>query len=603
MADYTNRLNVIANIIDPITRTILVYPVKDAYLSEEEPVFPHGIQRMLLVNNSTPTVGRSNKTIMAFDIPQMTDTQYENLISVELILQTTVVPRRDVNIGFKYHIDDGWVEDGTTYLGQPQDEPEFVQMKTLGSLDRVLKYDITDIFTSHENKEFHFPITIMEEDNGVAGTPVMFNSREAGPKLSPVVKISYAYFPEMVDATKIDGKLTVRRNVPNNTEPYPYLPGQLDIWGGVYRAHLDGELTIKTIPVPDPNADPPVEAPELPGSMIIRRRYHSFLNGQLIVRQHKKKELDGRLDVNFYVTRPGAPNIDDPPARLPSDGRWVQPLPIPYLKGSIEIKTFPVPDPTADPPVESPYIEGQLNIRGLKELDGQLTIPRYHADDGGPDYIGPDGTPHKFGPSTTLDGQINIKVKGPEGDIDGQLTIPRYHADDGGPDYVGPDGTPHKFGPSTTLDGQLVVRRNIPNDKEKAPDLDGEIYFRTRKALLNRAIRLQKPNTDELNGNLVINTNKEEFYPADDLEGQFNIRGYTTLNAQISINFHTESTDLDAQLNIPATVDLEGSLVVKQNKDAALDGRFKINGRGFKDMIGSLNIDDGASSSYAFIID
>jgi hypothetical protein len=552
MADYTNRLNVVANIIDPITRTIFVYPVKDAYLSEEEAVFPHGIQRMLLVNNST--IGRTNKTIMAFDVPQITDTQYENLVSVELILQTTVVPKRNVNIGFKYHEDNGWVEDGTTYLGQPQDEPEIVQMKTLGSLDKNLVYDITDIFTSHENKEFHFPITIMEEESNVSGSPVMFNSREAGPKLSPVVKISYYYYPEMIDATKLDGKITIRRNVPNDTEPYPYLPGQLEIWGGVYRAHLDGELTIKAFPVPDPNADPPVEAPELPGSMNVKRRYYSFLNGQLTVRQHKQKELDGRLDVNFYVTRPGAPNIDDPPAKLPSDGRWVQPLPIPYLKGEIGITTWNVPDPNADPPVEAADLDGHLNIRGLKELDGQLTIPRYHADDGGPDY-------------------------------------------------VGPDGTPHKFGPSAPLDGELVVRRNIPNDEEPAPDLDGKIYFRTRKALLNRVLRLQKPNAGELNGNLVINTNKEEFYPADDLEGQLNIRGYTTLNAQISINFHTESTDLDAQLNIPATIDLEGSLIIKQNEDAILNGQFKINGRGFKDMIGSLNIDDGSSGSYAFIID
>ena len=63
MADYTNNLHVLADIVDPITLTIPVYPVKDAYLSQEEPVTPHGSLRYLIVNSSTDEDYLGNKII------------------------------------------------------------------------------------------------------------------------------------------------------------------------------------------------------------------------------------------------------------------------------------------------------------------------------------------------------------------------------------------------------------------------------------------------------------------------------------------------------------------------------------------------------------
>jgi hypothetical protein len=171
MAVYTNNLAVEASIIDPITKVLPVYPVKDAYLSQAEPVFPHGIQKSLILNNSTDEDFVGNKIIMAFDVPKLKDPQYENLISVTLELQCITTPKRDVNIGIKYHTDNNWVEDGTTWLGQPIDGNEIIKSKTLSATQKTLIYDITDIYKSHNNENFHFPITILERDTGITDSP------------------------------------------------------------------------------------------------------------------------------------------------------------------------------------------------------------------------------------------------------------------------------------------------------------------------------------------------------------------------------------------------------------------------------------------------
>ena len=609
MADYTNNLHVLADIVDPITLTIPVYPVKDAYLSQEEPVTPHGSLRYLIVNNSTDEDYLGNKIIMAFDIPKLKEPQYENLIAVNLVLTSTSQVKRNATLGLKYHEDNGWIEDGTTYLGMPKDDDNFFMTQSIRTSDKTISFDITDIFKSHNNNEFHFPITILETNTNKTESKLQFGSRESGIKYSPVINITYAYFAENMDTMNLNGQMIIRRNVPDANHPAPELPGQLEIWGGTYIDGIDAKVDIRTWNVPDLTADPPVLAPDLDGNINIKRTENSFLLGQLIVRQNKELNLDSTVDINFYITRRGYPNEDDPPAKLPSDGRWVQPLKTPDLNGQIDIRTWNVPDLTADPPVLPPDIDGSIVVRKTKDenldstvtineyfgdnsINGEVIINRYFADDGADDPQQP-GIIHK-----------------PSHNINSKIIINEYIADDGADDPQQP-GIIHKQ--SGKLDGQISIKTwNVPDltadPPVLAPDLDGNINIRRTKdknldstVTINEYIaddgtddprypdKIHKP-SHNIEGQIIIREDShiegliniheylvpDENHPAPDLEGTVIIRTI-------------ETKDLEGKLNIPKSNDLEGNLIITK--------------RYAKDLEGSVHIDnDSSNGSYAFII-
>ena len=554
MSDYKNRLHVVAEIVDPIIKTVSVYPVKDAYLTQQEPVSPHGIQRFLFVNQSRPEDQMGDKIIMAFDVPKLTDPQYENITSVELILQAPKIPNHNRTFDIKYHEDNNWVEDGTTWLGQPIDGNEVIKSKTLGATQKTLIYDITDIFKSHNNEEFHFPITILERDTGITDSPYQFLSRETGTKTSPVININYAYFAANMDANKIDGKVTVRRTVPNNQEPAPDLPGTVEIWGGVLYDHLDGIIRMKThyadlnddveLPYSGDTEDSIHEpAKDLNGTINVRKSLYSFLPGVINVRKTVDNEIPGEVDINLYITRPGSPNIDDPPARLPSDGRWVQPLPTPYLPGVISINTG----------YDDAGLDGYVNVRGHAELPGTVTVVRNVPND-----------------------------QEPAPDLPGTLSIHKYWADDGGPDDEINKHVPSHNLPGivnigfitdeSELEGTVIIKRNVPNDQELAPDLEGRVTI-------------------------------NEYFGQDELPGVINVKESTSLDGTVTINWYNDSTDLPGVVKIVAhkNDDLEGKIIIPDKAD--LEGFVQTRYRKTQDMEGKIYIDDGSSGAYAFIIE
>lgn len=554
MSDYKNRLHVTAEIVDPIIKTVSVYPVKDAYLTQQEPVSPHGIQRFLFVNQSRPEDQMGDKIIMAFDVPKLTDPQYENITSVELILQAPKIPGHDRTFDIKYHEDNNWVEDGTTWLGQPIDGNEVIKSKTLSATQKTLIYDITDIFKSHNNENFHFPITILERDTGITNSPYQFLSRESGTTTSPVININYAYFAANMDANKIDGKVTVRRNVPNETEPAPDLPGSVDIWGGMYKNDLPGVIRPKThyadlnfdieLPYENDTEDSIHEhAIDLAGIINVRKNLYSFLPGVVNVMKTVDNELDGRVDINIYMTRPGSPNIDDPPARLPSDGRWVQPLPTPYLPGVIGITTGD----------GDTGLDGYVNVCGHAELPGTVIVKRNVPND------------QELAP-----------------DLPGTLGIHKYHADDGGPDDEINKHVPSHNLPGTViigfipdeseLEGTVIIRRNVPNNTEPAPDLPGRVTI-------------------------------NEYFGQGELDGTLNITAQDAIDGTVTIDWHNDNSDLPGVINIIGhrNDDLEGRVVIPAHTD--LEGIVRTRYRKTQDMEGKIYIDDASSGAYAFIIE
>ena len=604
MADYTNNLHVLADIVDPITLTIPVYPVKDAYLSQEEPVTPHGSLRYLIANNSTDEDYLGNKIIMAFDVPKLTEPQYENLIAVNLVLTSTSQVKRNATLGLKYHEDNGWIEDGTTYLGMPKDDDNFFMTQSIRPSDKTISFDITDIFKSHNNNEFHFPITILETNTNKTESKLQFGSREAGIKYSPVINISYAYFAENIDTMNLNGQMIIRRNVPDANHPAPELPGQLEIWGGTYRHHIDGQVNIRSWNVPDLNDDPPRPAPDLEGTATIRRTNNSFLEGQLVVRQNKESNLNGTVDVNVYITRRGYPEEDDPPARLPSDGRWVQPLKTPDLKGQVSINGWDVPGPNNEPPapdlegtiiiqkIKDEYLNGTVSINNndaINDIDSTVIINKYFADDG------------------TDDPQDPGKIHKPSHNIDSKIIVNEYFADDGTDDPNQP-GIIHKQ--SGKLDGQVSINSwNVPgpDNEPPAPDFEGTINIRrSEDADLNSTVTINEYIADDGTDDP---QKPDKFHkPSHNIEGQLIIREDAYINGTVTIHEYFvpdenhPAPDLEGTVIVRTveTIDIEGTLNIPKKDD--IEGTVTIVKRYVKDVEGIIDIDTGSNGSYAFII-
>ena len=644
MAVYTNNLAVEASIIDPITKVVPVYPVKDAYLSQAEPVFPHGIQKSLILNNSTDEDFIGNKIIMAFDVPKLKDPQYENLISVTLELQCITTPKRDVNIGIKYHTDNNWVEDGITWLGQPQDNPEYIQMKTLPANATKLVYDITDVFTSHQNTEFHLPLTIMEQESNTTQRKVQFYSREAGTRYSPVLKISYAYFAEMMDAKKIDATVKIRRCVPdNNVFPpvkAPELRGTVEIEGGISSSYFPAKGTIPGVITLDTHSNDPkspyykqedgLQPDDLNGTLVVRKNIYNFmpdfdnLAGNVTIRQftenifpaYEPEGITGKADINIYVTR----------KRLPSDGRWVRTCDDPdenqrandpaELIGNISIKTWHRVLNNDDPDSPAIYnpsplddeanihepafsLPATVNVGYFPKLEGHMMILKYHAVlNSDPPVELPselDGSPYPYDRyihANEVKCTVKVRRYVPSESedppkLDGHLAIAKYFAVlNTDPPAELPsefDGEPEahfKYVRANDVKAVVTIRRNVPNETEDAPEIkDGKVFIKTYNCTINNAL-------NDFVDPSPLNTEKEEFYPAKDLEGAVRIRDY---------DYFPPKKDKEGNPIVPGNITIHEYFVPDPEaeppvKAPELNGHIMVIGHRYEDLGGHISI-------------
>ena len=205
-----NRMAISTKVVPAPQRTVNLYPVKDAYVSLENPVFPFGRYNTLTIQNSET---KANKALMAFDIPEIDPVDFGNLAKVTLTLYPMYSHNRDVHLILKYHQDDGWPENDITWMGCPVEYPEIVARATLLAGEQQVSFDLLNIFKQNGIDYNHYAFTIIEDpEYGEQDTPLDIGSRESiGTSRAPKLSYTYNYYPENFDVAELDVKFAVRR--------------------------------------------------------------------------------------------------------------------------------------------------------------------------------------------------------------------------------------------------------------------------------------------------------------------------------------------------------------------------------------------------------
>ena len=578
--DYRNNLHVVASVVPPPTKVYRLPPVKDAYITQEYPYDEFGDFGLLQLKSSTVENQLTSKIIMVFQVPTLKDDIYDNLTNVNLVLNSPNKFNRKVNVQIKYHTDTDWIEDGTSWLGQPRDLDPIIYETTLNSTNREFRWNIKDIFMSHKNQPFEFAITILEDPNDGDQNEVLFYAKEAGKYLCPAIEFTYQYFPDNLDLQDFKGTFTVRRTIPNKFEVTPDLPGIIIVNKGISDDWIPGIIDVKTYN----------DQKELPGNIIVRRQFKHFSPpGILKVKQfvdadhpfNKIPDLEGIINTKMFKADSGS--------RIPADPDWLYRVPSADLVGIIQPTTVD----------DQNELNGTLIVCAKKDVEGQLIVKKYIAQPTpGTTPISP-GTQY-INPSD-LNGILTTRVS--------ILTNPGLKPGD--PGYIQmPD-----------LEGQLIVKKYITQPTPSTPIPEGNIYT----------------NPHEIPG--IINVSHQVpsiFEPAPDLEGILNVRTYIAdddIGSTTTETIHTPSSTLNGTLTVSSRKELEGFIIVKTYYDqkdlhgqltvkhdeesdlngiinvraySYLDGTLTVSPRRTSDLVGILEVETEetsmAKNAYAFIM-
>ena len=487
--DYvSNKMLVLSEIVSPPVKTVRYTPIKDAYLSQYFPIESFGSFQNLLLNSGEIT---ENKIIMTFRIPALTKEVLENITTLKLVLWISAGNDRNAKIQLKRHYDNDWVEDGTTYVGQPYEYPEVISEVEIKPKDLKIEFNLMDILYDEllKGEEISLAYTVVEnlaED----GTQPEINiySREFGianPKYyykAPAIELSYEYFPENIEIIDLPSQFTIQRVMdgsdPNN--PAPDLPGIFEIKSKYIQEDLISMFTVTTYTGED----------DLEGKFTIQRYgYTIALEGQFTIRRNipnateKTPDLPGQVTIPLYLADDGV-NPDPDPTKF-----YVVHKAAPYLESIFKVKTYVADGEPDDPKIpwevhEDPAeLEGQFDIKvaipdsAAPSLDGEFRITLFWADDEPDD---PDIPWEKHVDAPYLEGQFTIRRHVPDKftnapELEGIFIIPIYLVDDEPYDKDKPWEI-HESSPY--LEGQFTIRRNVPDQYESAPDLESEFYVK-----------------------------------------------------------------------------------------------------------------------------
>lgn len=563
--DYRNNLHVVASVVPPPTKVYRLPPVKDAYITQEYPYDEFGDFGLLQLKSSTVESQLTSKIIMVFQVPALKDDIYDNLTNVNLVLKSPNTLNRNVHVQVKHHIDTDWIEDGTSWLGQPRDLDPVIYETTLKSTDREFKWNIKDLFISHKNEPFEFAITILEDPNDGDQREVLFYSKEAGKYLSPAIEFTYKYFPDVIDLQDIKGTLSVRRTIPNEDEVTPELPGVITVNKGISDSWLPGTIGPTTYG----------DKHEIPGTLVVRRKAKHFSPpGTLTVRQF----VDTDHPFNTIPDFKGIINTKmfkaDSGERVPADPEWLFRVPSADLPGNIHPTTYD----------DQNELIGTIIVNGKKELEGQLIVKKYIANQkpSDPTTI-PEG--NQYIDPSELQGILTVKVNikpDPElkpGDpgyvqlpeLEGQLIVKKYLAEPTPTDPI-PEGNIYKDPHEIT--GILNVSHQVPSSNESAPDLEGVLNVRTYVAdddVDSTTTDIIHTPSTMLDGQLTVSSRKE-------LEGRINVKTYydqKDMNGQLIVK-HNEEANLDGILNVRGYAYLDGTITVRPRKTSDLVGLLEV---------------------------
>ena len=583
--DYvSNKMLVLSEIVSPPVKTVRYTPIKDAYLSQYFPIESFGSFQNLLLNSGEIT---ENKIIMTFRIPALTKEVLENITTIKLVLWISAGNNRNAKIQLKRHYDNDWVEDGTTYVGQPYEYPEVISEVEIKPKDLKIEFNLMDILYDEllKGEEISLAYTVVEnlaED----GTRPEINiySREFGianPKYyykAPAIELSYEYFPENIEIMDLPSQFTIQRVMdgsdPNN--PAPDLPGIFEIKSKYIQEDLISMFTVTTYTGED----------DLEGKFTIQRYgYTIALEGQFTIRRNipnateKAPDLPGQVTIPLYLADDGV-NPDPDPTKF-----YVVHKAAPYLESIFKVKTY-VADGEPDDPSkpweihEDPLdLEGQFIIRRnvpnktepAPDLESEFKV-KIHIADGEPDDPKIPWEVHEN--PAFLDGQFEIKVAIPDSDapsLDGEFRITLFWADDGKDD---PDIPWEKHVKAPYLEGQFTIRRHVPDPYTSAPELEG-IFIIPIYLVDDEPYDKDKPweiheSSPYLEGQFTIRRNvPDQYEPAPDLESEFYVKLFIADGEPDDPSkpweIHKDPVDLEGQFDLMygGTDDLESQYAVK----------------------------------------
>ena len=583
--DYvSNKMLVLSEIVSPPVKTVRYTPIKDAYLSQYFPIESFGSFQNLLLNSGEIT---ENKIIMTFRIPALTKEVLENITTIKLVLWISAGNNRNAKIQLKRHYDNNWVEDGTTYIGQPYEYPEVISEVEIKPKDLKIEFNLMDILYDEllKGEEISLAYTVVEnlaED----GTQPEINiySREFGianPKYyykAPAIELSYEYFPENIEIMDLPSQFTIQRVMdgsdPNN--PAPDLPGIFEIKSKYIQEDLISMFTVTTYTGED----------DLEGKFTIQRYgYTIALEGQFTIRRNipnateKTPDLPGQVTIPLYLADDGV-NPDPDPTKF-----YVVHKAAPYLESIFKVKTY-VADGEPDDPKkpweihEDPLdLEGKFIIRRnvpnktepAPDLESEFKVKTYIAD-GEPDDPKIPWEVHKD--PAELEGQFDIKVAIPDSaapSLDGEFRITLFWADDEPND---PDIPWEKHVDAPYLEGQFTIRRHVPDKFTSAPELEG-IFIIPIYLVDDEPYDKDKPweiheSSPYLEGQFTIRRNvPDQYEPAPDLESEFYVKLFIAdgepNDPTKPWEIHKDPVDLEGQFDLMygGTDDLESQYAVK----------------------------------------
>ena len=583
--DYvSNKMLVLSEIVSPPVKTVRYTPIKDAYLSQYFPIESFGSFQNLLLNSGEIT---ENKIIMTFRIPALTKEVLENITTIKLVLWISAGNNRNAKIQLKRHYDNDWVEDGTTYVGQPYEYPEVISEIELKPNDLKIEFNLMDILYDEllKGEEISLAYTVVEnlaED----GTQPEINiySREFGianPKYyykAPAIELSYEYFPENIEIMDLPSQFTIQRVMdgsdPNN--PAPDLPGIFEIKSKYIQEDLISMFTVTTYTGED----------DLEGKFTIQRYgYTIALEGQFTIRRNipnvteKAPDLPGQVTIPLYLADDGV-NPDPDPTKF-----YVVHKAAPYLESIFKVKTYVADGKPDDPKIpweihEDPLdLEGKFIIRRnvpnttepAPDLESEFKVKTYIAD-GEPDDPKIPWEVHED--PAFLDGQFEIKVAIPDSaapSLDGEFRITLFLADDEPND---PDIPWEKHVDAPYLEGQFTIRRHVPDPYTSAPELEG-IFIIPIYLVDDEPYDKDKPweiheSSPYLEGQFTIRRNvPDQYEPAPDLESEFYVKLFIADGEPDDPTkpweIHKDPVDLEGQFDLMygGTDDLESQYAVK----------------------------------------
>ena len=583
MIDYENKLNVITGVTTPPTETIKLLPVKDAYVDQGRPVEPFNL-KVLEVGSSTVEDQNTSKSILYFKIPSITSDQYENLKTVKLIFRSTSPMGRTVNFQLKYNAHFSWPEDGTTWLSQPKEGRNIIQTKRLEKDNRTLVFDMMDLFKSHKNSEFDFPITLLEDPNDGTNDKITFGSKEANIALRPTFEIEYEYYPENLDYFDFKGKMNVRINVPNAVYDAPDLKGKINVWGGETYNDFNGTISTKTY-----SGDPS----DLNGTVKVRRVGWNYFDGKVGIQrfvpndQEPAPDFEGVVSTKLYKA--------DSQEKVPADPYYLEHVDSPDLNGKIASTTYDgVPGD----------LNGFITINKEDDFDGKLTIRKYIADSDidkstdsekhidSPDFNSIITVRRNIadnGPTSDLKGKMMVNNLPGPGEINGYINIYSPETNPSGdviPDLRGKVTIKLYDNNSKELDGHLTVTIHVPNETTPPPDLNGQLSIREYFA----------------DDDTAADTDDKKHVPSANLNAKVNVRHRADLDGIISIKTYYDQKDMPGQMNVIGFGDghLDGYINIKGYKD--LNCKMYSRYRKATDMIGVMIVGEGENAPFAFIM-